>query len=645
MTKDATLPPGRIAELAEQLAAVGYWWYQEDEARFVWSDQMYRIYGRDPALGPPDISGVVALCHPDDQPMLLRHHALYNGKDAPDITMRIIRADGEVRHVLARSSIEYDKSGTLIARYGTLIDVTDIKRAESAARESEQRYRFLADHVPDMITRTGLSGEILYVSPSSKRVFGYTPEEMATISARNMVHPDDFARIISRIEHLVETRTSQLPEPLVYRARHKNGHWIWIEANPTLILDVQGEPVEFIDIVRDVSQTKNFEAELQEARKRAEDAAAAKAAFLANMSHELRTPLTSIIGFSQLMGARGDLPAEARQYARRITDASEALLALINDVLDFSKLDAGHVELESVAMSVAKLVEDATGLVSLQAQAKGLDLVSELDPATPAAVRGDLARLRQVVINFLSNAVKFTERGRIAVKTEYRGGRLKLSVTDTGSGIAPEAVPHLFERFSQAETTINRTHGGTGLGLAISKSIIDLMGGTIGVETELDKGSTFWFEIPAPAADTATPARPGRTPAAGQGQRILLVDDTAVNRELVRAMLSRQCHDITDAAGGAEAVAAAQDARFDLILMDVRMPRIDGLEATRQIRAGGPNAATPILALTADVDPSAAVACREAGMDDVITKPIVPSDLTAKIAQWGGSGDKVAGTG
>ncbi len=530
---------------------------------------------------------------------------------------------------------------SIVGRFGTLTDVTDIKRAEAAAKESEERYRFLAEYAPDMITRTSLDGKMLYASPSSVRVFGYTPEEQMRQNAQEMVHPDDFDRVMAQIFKLIEKRWQRLPEPLCYRAKHKNGHWIWIEANPIQIFNDAGKPIEFVDIVRDVTQTKMFEEELKEARKRAEAAAAAKSAFLANMSHELRTPLTSIIGFSKLMGRRQDLPAEAKHYTKCISDASEALLAVINDVLDFSKLEAGQVTLDAQPVATRALLEEAAGLIAIQAATKGLAVRIELDPATPDEILGDVARLRQVLLNFLSNAVKFTDHGSITVKTTYRKDAerplLKVSVIDTGAGISPEAVGRLFERFSQAEVSTNRSHGGTGLGLAISKSVIDLMGGRIGVETELGKGSCFWFEIPAEAAarEAATVAE-AAVPLEGLNLRVLLVDDTAINRELVKLMLEPFGFVIEEAAGGAEAVQAAVLRPFDIIFMDVRMPRVDGLEATRLIRQTSPlNRATPILALTADVELENAAACRAAGMNDVIAKPILLDRLIAKVVEWG----------
>ena len=242
---------------------------------------------------------------------------------------------------------------------------------------------------------------------------------------------------------------------------------------------------------------------LQEARRSAEAAAAAKTAFLANMSHELRTPLTSIIGFSRFLHERQDLRGEAQAHARRIFEASEVLLSLINDVLDFSKLEAGHVQIEPKPLSVVKLVEEVRGLLSLQAAAKGVAIEVDIEANVPPFVSGYLPRLRHVLVNLTGNAVKFTDEGHVALNVRYdhESGSLRVAVADTGPGISPEALPRLFERFSQADVSINRTHGGTGLGLAICKAIVEVMGGSIGVHSEFGCGSTFHFEIPAPLAD------------------------------------------------------------------------------------------------------------------------------------------------
>ena len=632
-----------LAPFAAKLAGVGFWYLDHASMSFVWSEEMYRIYGLNPADPPPDIEAVNRYCHPDDLQRLLSHQKQNFGQDAA-IEVRILRPDGEIRHVVARSTFQTDPSSGARARIGVLTDITEMKRAEADALRREQHYRFVTDHAHDMIVRVSLDGRLSYISPGSMRVFGYTPEEMAGISPQEMTHPDDLPRVAAAIMELIHKRLPHLPEPLRYRARRKDGSWIWVESNPTLVFNADGEPIETIDIVRDITETKLFEAELEESRRKAEAAAAAKSAFLANMSHELRTPLTSIIGFSRLMHERADLPREAQQHARRIYDASEALLSLINDVLDLSKLDAGHAELELQPFSLRRLADEAMGLLAIQAAAKGVALKLELDPKTPPMIQGDVTRLRQVLLNFLSNAVKFTQEGSVVVKTSWRrlksGSRLKIQVIDTGAGIAPDTIGRLFERFSQAEVSINRTHGGTGLGLSISKAIVELMGGTIGVDSQPGEGSTFWFEIPTEAAEGQTADHAVDTELEWPGLNILMVDDTAVNRELVRLMLEPLGLNIEEAASGADGVQAAMTTPYDLILMDVRMPGIDGLEATRVIRAASAfNRRTPILALTADVQPENAAACRSAGMDDVLAKPISPQELLSKIALWGADAD------
>ena len=639
--REAYAEANRQAKLAESLAGIGYWHARADTATIEWSDQIYRIYGLDPAGPPPTLDLITACCHPDDQARLETNWAA-SGDQPRGIEVRIVRSDGEIRHVMSRSIVERNAHGEAIGRFGALSDVTDMKRAQAAAIESEQRYKFIAEHAPAMIARNSLYGEVMYVSPGSKLVFGYEPEEMIAMSAVAMTHPDDIDRVAATIGDMMDHGKDHPDEPICFRARHKNGDWVWIESNPKLIHDpITGKPIEFIDVIRDVTHTKTLEAEREEALSRAEAAAAAKGAFLANMSHELRTPLTSIIGFSRLMGEREDLPEETKHYSRRMLDASEALLSIINDVLDFSKMEVGQVALERRPLSVGELIEGAAGLVALKAGDKGLKIRTRVDPKAPDRILGDVARLRQVLLNFLSNAVKFTDEGSVTVSTVYRvtknGPRLRVRVTDTGRGLAPGDIDRLFQRFSQADASINRTHGGTGLGLAISKGIVELMGGKIGVRSRPGVGSTFWFDIPAePAdADAAVVDIKSEAPAGPLDLRLLVVDDTEVNRELVRLMLTPLGLSVEEACGGEEGVDAAVAKPFDLILMDVRMPRVDGLEAARRIRAGGgPNVSTPILALTADVQPENFEACRAAGMDDLIGKPIAPEELLSKVVQW-----------
>ncbi len=645
--RQVAVDANRSAKLAEQLAGVGYWSWNLAANVVTWSEGMYGLYGRALEAGPPRSDERAMQIHPDDVGNLtvMMDQALAEGREYQAET-RLYRPDGELRHTVGRTICQRDDTGRIVGLFGTVMDVTDLKRAQSAVAESEGRFRLLADSVSDIIIRIDPAGLITFVSPSCRQIIGFDPEELMGSYIGERVHPDDKVRVMGAMRDLVRARRARLAEPMAYRSRHKDGHWVWLEINPTLTFDEHtGAPVEFIDVIRDVSQAKAVAAQLELARGRAEAAAAAKSEFLANMSHELRTPLTSIIGFSRLLREREDLGADAGHYVKRIHDASEALLSVVNDVLDFSKLEAGQVNLDAHPFSPEALLTDTVELVALQAESKGIDLILTVDPAVPPVILGDLTRLRQVVLNLLSNAVKFTAEGGVSIQAGYVAeagdqGRLRISVTDTGAGIPADRLDRLFQRFSQAETSINRTHGGTGLGLAICKGLVELMGGTIGVETQDGRGSTFWFDLPAQTApaQAAEPAHQNVAPDLAPA-RILLVDDTPINRELVRIMLSPLGFSIEEAGGGAEAVQAALERPFDLILMDVRMPGIDGMAATRAIRASSKlNGRTPIVALTADIQPENIIACRAAGMNDHIGKPISPGELIPKIAKWSAPG-------
>jgi signal transduction histidine kinase/ActR/RegA family two-component response regulator len=377
-----------------------------------------------------------------------------------------------------------------------------------------------------------------------------------------------------------------------------------------------------------------------EARAAAELAAGAKSSFLAAMSHEIRTPLTSVLGMADLL-ATEDLAERQNGYVEAIRASGRHLLTILNDILDFSRIEADRLELERIDFSPGGVLGELRSLVAPQAAERDLAVAFELDERAPRMVRGDPTRLRQVLFNLLGNALKFTREGRVSVvaRQTARDGqvaRLRFEVRDTGVGIPPERQAALFEPFSQHDASTTRRYGGTGLGLAICKRLVEAMGGEIGVESAPDAGSLFWFEVPLeigdPAAAAAT-ARPAFEPSSTPPLRVLVAEDMRMNRELLRAMLGRHGHEVTFAQDGAEAVERAERERFDLVLMDVRMPVMDGMEAARRIRRlPAPAGSMPILGLTANVMEAERRRCVEAGMDMILTKPVAWPELFALFA-------------
>ncbi|WP_421934964.1 ATP-binding protein [Phenylobacterium sp.] len=375
------------------------------------------------------------------------------------------------------------------------------------------------------------------------------------------------------------------------------------------------------------------------AQARAVAAGRAKSEFLANMSHEIRTPMNSIIGFTEVLMKRGDLPEAAHRQLTLIDRAGSSLLNVVNDVLDFSKMESGEVELSPRAIEPRAMAQETLAIVAEAARRKGLDLQFAANGEVDRPVMMDDLRLRQILLNLLSNAIKFTERGRVRLDLDATvagdAAILRFVVTDTGIGIPTEQATRLFKRFSQADATVTREHGGTGLGLAICKGLTELMGGRIGLDSAEGFGSVFWFEIDAPLAETVTQPASGMRKIGDLGARVLLVDDHPVNRELGATVLTLLGCEVVLAENGEDAVAAARDSGVDLILMDVHMPRMDGLEATRLIRAlGGRCATLPIIAMSADVMPEMEARCLKAGMNDAVGKPIQIEALHGVLARW-----------
>jgi PAS domain S-box-containing protein len=494
-----------------------------------------------------------------------------------------------------------------------------LRRAASEAShralaESEARFRGTFENAAVGIAHVGLDGVWLRVNRRLGEIVGYAREELLRHGLENVAHLEGTAPSPEQAERL---RSGEIPfDHVERRGVHKDGHPVWISQTTSVQHDAGGRPLYLIVVIEDITK-----------RKRAETV---KSRFLATMSHEIRTPLTAILGFTDLL-ARSKLSAEQQEQLGIVRDTGRVLLTVVNDILDLSKLEAGKMSLERIPVDLAGLLREALATVELLGAEKGLAFRLELAPDLPHRVESDPVRLRQVVGNLLANALKFTARGSVTLRARAVGQdgpavRVRVEVEDTGIGVAREDLPRLFSMFEQADQTTTRRFGGTGLGLAIAKRLVEAMGGAIGAASRPGVGSTFWCELPLePASPEEQPLpSPATTRAApGRTLEVLVVDDIATNRMLLRALLQSLGHAPTLAEDGVRAAAMAARGRFDLILMDLHMPGMDGFMAAQAIRSGGgPNATTPIVALSADVLPETASACRAAGMDGHLAKPI-----------------------
>jgi PAS domain S-box-containing protein len=638
----------------QHIGTLAGWEFDEEARQFHVSPSFCRIYGWPESTNDIPLDTVLGAIPPPDRVRIdqalkctLQTHEPF------DVEHRAVRSDGVTRVIRSRGQVVFDRDCSFMRVVGTSHDISDFRRGHERLRQSEEKFRSLIANIPDVTWTAASDGCAKYISTNVERVLGFTAEEVCEKGAEvwfGRILPEDCGRVIEAFRQLFEHNQ---PFDVEYRIQKKDGQWIWLHDRAYRTYEKNG--VRYADgIFHDVTEQKKADQELLKAKEAAEAANRAKSQFLANMSHEIRTPMNGVIGAAGLL-LDTELTPEQKQYAQIVRHSGEALLGVINDILDFSKIEARKLTLEVGDFSLRSVLEDAVAILAIKASEKDLVLSIDLPDETACFLRGDAGRLRQVLINLIGNAVKFTAKGDVlvavrSVAQNERTASLYFTVKDTGIGFAQERASALFEPFVQGDGSSTRRYGGTGLGLTISQQLVEMMGGRISVESKEGKGSTFSFTVQFekqlnPRAGTIAHASQPISSVASSGGlnplhtrlhgRILVAEDNPTNQEVVLAILRKLGYEADLATNGKDAVEALERAEYAAILMDCEMPEMDGYEATQQIRKSGTlSAGIPIIAVTADAMSGDREKALAAGMSDYLAKPIQPQQLADALRKW-----------
>ncbi len=534
--------------------------------------------------------------------------------------------------------------GSINLREGELLyvayvsDISERKAMESRVTKSEERLSSLVRNIPGVSFRCLLDDNWtpLFLSDAIFDLNGHHAKEYldGTLSFGSWLLPEDQTRVVQFFEQAVGVQDRY---ELEYRITHRDGRILWVLESGTIVYDEVGNAKWIDGVMLDISERKAMESELRHAKQKAEEAADSKAAFLANMSHEIRTPMNSIIGFSDIL-LDSELPTDARSHLQTISRSAQSLLHLLNDILDSAKLDKSKLEIEKLPFRLSACVDMVVSTLWLQAKNKDLTLGLEVQDDLPPVLLGAEDRIRQVLMNLVGNAIKFTEKGSVDLRisnTPNKQGWLRFAVVDTGIGIAQDRIDAIFEPFTQADASMSRRFGGTGLGTTISKQLVELMGGDINATSVIGQGSCFYFDLPlqeANESDLAGDKYILNLPP----MNVLVADDIEENITLLTLLLSKRGHTVWQARNGQEAVEMFQTNPPDIVLMDIQMPVLDGLEASRTIREYEQDHSleqTPIIALTASVLLEDRLQAKAAGMTGFANKPVNIAQLTQEMAR------------
>ncbi|NJK68293.1 MAG: PAS domain S-box protein [Microcoleus sp. CSU_2_2] len=639
---------------AQRIAHVGNWECDLSANTTTWSEELFRIFGLYSTQTPPTLTEFPQYLHPDDveQWQTTTNAAIANG-ESYTLEYRIVRPKstnsdencpseisevGFIRYIEARAEPVVNEQGKVIKLFTTLMDITPRKLAEIALADSEEKYRHLVETSQDIIWSCDTEGHITFVNQAVKQIYGYEPEEMMGCCFSDFLATAAEIDRNSEVQRRLLTGDSVLQYESIVLA--KDGRSIDVNTKAIARLDAEGNITGTTGTASDITERKQAEIALLQAKEEADRANKAKSEFLSNMSHELRTPLNAILGFSQLLARDPALSSQQQQHLGIITRSGEHLLDLINNILQMSKIEVGLVTVNNSTFDLSKMLENTEQMLRLQAEKKGLQLIFDCANNLPQYVETDESKLRQILINIIGNAIKFTSEGGVNLRLKKEPLRsqaevdsqpmnacyLLFEVEDTGPGICPEEMDSLFQPFAQTESG-RKAQEGTGLGLPISQQFVQLMGGEMTVTSSIAHGSIFRFDVKVcipDAVEIQVAKTAGRVVGIAPGQpeyRILAVDDRLESRLLLVRMLSSLGFAVRDAENGSEAVELWSSWEPHLIWMDMRMPVMDGYEATKRIKEHLKGQATVIIALTASAFDEERSLILSAGCDDFVAKP------------------------
>jgi PAS domain S-box-containing protein len=627
-------------QFALEGAGDGVWEYDFETKDVFFSKQYKKMLGFEEVEFRHESSEWYNRIHPDDAIIINQTDLDYAEKKITNHQReyRIKHKNGDYVWILDRGMIiTYTEDGKPKRMIGTHSDITERKLSEQAIKINEEKYRSIIANMKLGMIEVDNDEIIQFANQSFCNMSGFEISELMGKKASRLFVKDEDVELINK-QNI--QRRKGISGAYEISVKNKAGEAKWWLVSGAPRYNDKGELVGSIGIHLDITEQKNLEVELIEARHQAESSATAKQAFLTNMSHEIRTPMNAILGMARQL-QKSSLNEQQQFFLQTINDASENLLVIINDILDISKIEAGKLSLETIGFSVRDVVNKAIQVTRHRAEEKGLKLVGTTEESIANVFLGDPFRLTQVLLNLLSNAVKFSNKGRIQIAITLAGQEeekqlVQISVTDTGIGMEKEFIANLFQSFSQEDRSVSRKYGGTGLGMAISKQLVEMMGGTIQVESKKNIGSRFSLIIPFTIGkqnDLPEKEIKNSDSTLLKGKKILLVEDNEMNRLVATVTLGHYGAVITEAFNGVEAVETMRKFEYDLVLMDMQMPVMDGLAATRIIRKEL-ESTVPIIALTANAIKGENEKCLAAGMNDYVSKPFAEEDLVNMIAKW-----------